>query len=229
MMGRGILWAAGGYLGGTFPSTWLVAKANGAGDLIERSGRSSSETDPHILMVTELGVGWTALAATLDVLKGLLFVLAARDLGDLDRGWLAIVAVTVVVGHSFPFYAKQMAGRGLAASAGVYLALLPVEMSIAGTLIVVGGALRATGLAATLGMAGVPAVAALRGQPGEFVALGVAVFGVLMIRRLEGVGEIGANGDPRGRAIMYRCLFDSSGPPPGTGVWEATREEQAES
>jgi glycerol-3-phosphate acyltransferase PlsY len=229
MMGPGIVWAAGGYLGGTFPSTWLVARAKGASDLMERSGRSSSETDPHILMMTELGVGWTAFAATLDVLKGLLFVLAARHLGDLNRGWLATAALAVVVGHSFPFYAKQMAGRGLAASAGVYLALLPVEMSLAGALIVVGGALRATGLAATLGMAGVPTVAALRGQPGEFVGLGVAIFGVLMIRRLEGVGENGAKGVPRGRAIMYRCLFDSSGPPPGTGVWDARREEQAES
>ena len=70
MIGRGILWAAFGYLAGTFPSTWLVAKAKGASELMERSGRSSSETDPHILMVSELGVGWTALAATLDVLKG---------------------------------------------------------------------------------------------------------------------------------------------------------------
>src|SRR6266496_6630514 len=105
-------WAAGGYLAGTLPSTWLVARAKRAKDLISASGRSAGETDAHILMAKHLGVGWTALAATVDVLKGLVFVLAARRWGDLNASWLSLVGVAVVVGHAFPFYARQMAGRG---------------------------------------------------------------------------------------------------------------------
>jgi glycerol-3-phosphate acyltransferase PlsY len=213
MVGRGLAWAAGGYLAGTFPSTWLVARAKRSSALIAASRRSAGETDAHIMMTLHLGVGWTALAATLDVLKGFMWVVAARHWGHLDDAWLALAGVSVVVGHSFPFYAQQMAGRGLAAAAGVYLALLPWEMVVAGLMIVLGGALRSTSLFTTMGMALVPIVAALTGQPGEFVAMSAAVFAILMIRRLEGVGSVMRSGISPARAVLYRCVFDSSTAP----------------
>lgn len=220
-----VVWVAGGYLAGTFPSTLLVARATRAADLVAESRRSSGETDPHILMTRHLGVGWTVVAATLDVVKAFVYVLAARRWGNLDAGWLSLVAVTVILGHAFPFYARQMAGRGLAATAGVYLVLLPLEMVVAGLLIVAGGAARATGAATTLAMALVPAIAGFQGQPGSFVAMGVAVFAILMIRRLEGVGSVVRSGVSRRQAVLYRCVFDSSGPPPGTGVWDRGTEQ----
>ena len=105
MIGRGILWAAFGYLAGTFPSTWLVAKAKGASELMERSGRSSSETDPHILMVSELGVGWTALAATL----------VSTAYLDWSRGLLTAALVTggsaVIVGATGYLLSRPKARR----------------------------------------------------------------------------------------------------------------------
>jgi glycerol-3-phosphate acyltransferase PlsY len=213
MFWRGLAWAAGGYLAGTFPSTWLVARAKRSSALIAASKRSAGETDAHIMMTIHLGVGWTALAATLDVLKGFMWVIAARHWGHLDDVWLALAGVSVVVGHSFPFYAQQMAGRGLAAAAGVYLALLPWEMVVAGILIVIGGALRSTSLFTTIGMALVPMVAAFTGQPGEFVAMSAAVFAILMIRRLEGVGSVIRSGISPARAVLYRCVYDSSSAP----------------
>ena len=218
-------WAAGGYLAGTLPSTWLVARAKRAKDLISASGRSAGETDPHILMAKHLGVGWTALAATVDVLKGLVYVIAARQWGHLDNGWLALAGVLVVVGHSFPFYAQQMAGRGVAAAAGVYLALLPWEMVVAGVLIVIGGSIRATSLFTTLGMAAVPLVAALQGQPGQFLAMSTAVFAILMIRRLEGIGGVVRSGITPGRAVVYRCVFDSSSRPGSAHWWRSGEED----
>ena len=36
-----------------------------------------------------------------------------------------------MAGHAFPFYRRAMAGRGVAAAAGVFLVVLPVEMAIA--------------------------------------------------------------------------------------------------
>src|SRR6266511_2671849 len=218
-----LAWAGGGYLAGTFPSTLIVARATKAKGLLKAAGRRAGETDPHILMVRHLGVGWTAFAATLDVVKAFVYVLAARQWGHLDPAWLALVGVAVVVGHTFPFYGTEMAGRGLAASAGVYLVLLPIEMVVAGLLIVVGGATRTTGLATTVAMASVPIVSVLQAQPGAFVAMSAAVFAILMIRRLEGLGEVVRKGYRPALAILYRCVFDSSGPPPGRGVWQARR------
>jgi glycerol-3-phosphate acyltransferase PlsY len=221
MNAGGLLWAGGGYLAGTFPSTWIVASAKGARALVAASGRGSGETDPHILMTQHLGVGWTALASTLDVLKGFVFVLAAREWGGLDRGWLALCGVTIVVGHAFPFYLKEMAGRGLAAASGVFLFLLPVEMTVAGLIIVAGGAARVTGLASTVAMGGVPLVAAVQGQPGEFVAMAAAIFAIIIIRRLEGLGEVTRRGISPARAVLYRCLYDASQPPARLNPWRA--------
>jgi glycerol-3-phosphate acyltransferase PlsY len=220
-----LAWAAGGYLAGTLPSTLIVAKAKRATTLLAAAGRGAGETDPHILMASHLGVGWTAFAATLDVVKAFVYVLAALRWGRLAPAWLALAGVALVVGHTFPFYGREMAGRGLAASAGVYLVLLPVEMVVAGIVIVLGGLIRATGLAATIAMASVPVVAALQGQPGAFVAMSATVFAILLIRRLEGVGGVVQKGYSPGMAILYRCVFDSSGPPPGRGVWQPRREE----
>ena len=224
MLWRGLAWGAGGYLAGTFPSTWIVARAKRARGLISAASRSAGETDAHVLMTKHLGVGWTALAATLDVMKGFIYVIAARHWGRLDDGWVALNGVAVVVGHSFPFYAQQMAGRALAAAAGVYLALVPVEMVVAGLLIVIGGAIRSTGLFTTVGMGSVPAVAALTGQPGEFVAMATAMFAILMIRRLEGVGSVIRSGISPARAVLYRCAFDAS-TRPGAAHWFRSGEE----
>jgi glycerol-3-phosphate acyltransferase PlsY len=217
----GLMWAAVGYLAGTFPSTWVVARSKGAHGLVAAAGRASGETDAHILMTSHLGVGWTALAATLDVLKGLVFVAAAREWGGLDPTWLALTGVAVVVGHAFPFYLKEMAGRGLAAASGVYLFLLPVEMVIAGLVIVAGGAARVTGLASTIAMGSVPVIAALQGQPGEFVAMAAAIFAIILIRRLEGLGEVTRQGIGPARAMLYRCLYDASEPPTKLNPWRS--------
>ena len=225
MTWTGVAWAGGGYLAGTFPSTLIVARAKRATTLLSTAGRSSGETDPHILMAKHLGVGWTALAATLDVLKAFVFVLVARQWGHVPDAWLALIGVTLVVGHAYPFYGRQMAGRGLAATAGVLLVLLPWEMTICGLLIVLGGVTRTTGLATTLGLVSVPVVAAVQGQPGAFVAMAAAIVAVIMIRRLEGVGEVIRREHSPARAFLYRTVFDSSGPPPGRGVWDAHPED----
>jgi len=220
-----LVWAAGGYLAGTVPSTWLVARAKRASDLISAAGRSAGETDAHILIAQPPGVGWTALAATLDVLKGFVYVIAGREWGHLDNGWLALTGVLVVVGHSFPFYAQQMAGRAIAAAAGVYLALLPWEMVVAGLLVVVGGAIRSSSLFTTIGMGSVPLVAALQGQPGQLVAMAAAVFAVMLIRRLEGIGTVIRSGIRPGRAVLYRCVFDSSTRPGAAHWWRSGEGE----
>lgn len=210
---EGALWVLGGYVVGTFPSTYLVARIRRAAAVREAAHRRASEADAHILIEQHLGPGWATLAATADVLKGFLYPLAARRFGGLGPEWLAPVGVAVVVGHGWPPYARQMAGRGLSAASGVLLALLPLEMVVAGVVIVAGIAVRWSGVASTAALASVPAVAAVQGQPGAYVAMGVALLGVVALRRLEGVGEVIGRGVPAGRAVFYRIVHDTSGPP----------------
>jgi acyl phosphate:glycerol-3-phosphate acyltransferase len=208
-----VAWVVGGYLAGTFPSTLVAARVAGKSDLIAAADRRSGEADPHILGVKHMGAAWTTAAGVADVLKGFLFVLAAREWGDLDHGWLALAGMAVVLGHTFPFYARRMAGRGLAAAAGVFLLLLPLEMIVAGLLIVLGAAIRHTGLATSVGLAIVPAAAAVQGQPWQLVAMAGGIIVLIALRRVEGVGDVVRGGVRPSRAVLYRVVFDSSGPP----------------
>ncbi len=210
MTGRGIVWVACAYLAGTLPSTWLVAKAARAGQVQSEARRRAGEADPHVLITKYLDWRWAALASTSDVLKGFLFILAARELGGLTSPWLAAAGVAVVLGHTFPPYLTRWAGRGLAASAGLLLVLLPVEMVIAGLLYLVGALLRASGLFSTVGFASIPLTAAIRGQPAAFVVMGVLILGILVVRRLEGVTSVVRSGVPWRRAVLYRAVFDAS-------------------
>ena len=210
-MGR-ITWVVAGYLVGTLPFALLVARAKGATMLVETSRRSAGETDPHMLMWRQLGLTWAVVAATFDVLKGFLYIPAARHWGRLDTSWLALGGVAVVLGHSFPFYAREMAGRGLSAASGVSLALLPIPMVIAGIIILIGGATRNTGVATTLGFASIPIIAASQRQPRPLVLMSAALLILLLIRRIEGVSAVIRNGVPPAKAIWDRCVFDSSGP-----------------
>jgi glycerol-3-phosphate acyltransferase PlsY len=157
-----------------------------------------------------------------DVVKGFVYLLVARGAGDLPSGWLSACGIAIVLGHAFPFYATRMAGRGLAAASGVYLVLLPWQMILAGVVILIGLRVKNSGLATTIGMASVPVAAAWQGQPHAFVAMAVIVLGLLMARRLEGVGEVIRSGVPAARAVLFRCLFDASAVPrpdevPGRG------------
>ena len=70
-------------------------------------------------------------------------------------------------------------------------------------------------------MASVPVAAAWQGQPHAFVSMAVVVFGLLMARRLEGVGEVIRSGVPAARAVLSRCLFDASAVPPTPAIGAA--------
>jgi glycerol-3-phosphate acyltransferase PlsY len=170
--------------------------------------RNIGEADAHVLLHESGGRG-AAVAAALDVLKGLAPVLVAVRTGGVYD--VAACSVGTVAGHCWPPILGRYAGRGLAAAAGAFLGFLPLEMALAGVVRVVGGTLRAGGLASTLGYVAIPVVAAVRGQPPPFVVAAAAINVLIFLRRLEGVREDIELGIPRGRAVLRRTLLDASG------------------
>jgi glycerol-3-phosphate acyltransferase PlsY len=214
-----ILWVAGAYFVGvsfTFPIVRLKASTIVA----EAAKRSRSEADAHILIRDHIGMGWMVLAATIDVTKAGLYPLAARRFGDLPDGWVALCGFILVLGYAFPLFWREMAGRGLGAAAGVMLALVPIAMIIGGLVTALGVAARRTGPASTFGFALVPVAAALQGQPGVFVAMSAGLVGLILLRRLDGVGEAARQwGWPL--ALWRRLLFDADVPAtPSPGALE---------
>jgi glycerol-3-phosphate acyltransferase PlsY len=218
-----ILWVAGAYAAGGIPTTYLVARAKGATHVLAAADRRASETDAHMMLRDQVGMVWYVMAATLDVTKAAAYPMAARGYGHLPAAWLGFTGFVLVMGYAFPFVAKSMAGRGLAAAAGVSLALVPWPMVVGGLIIVLGLAARRTGPATTLGFAAIPVSTAIQGQPDAYVAMSAGILGIILLRRLEGVSiAAGRWGWPR--AILRRVLFDADLPPTPRGRLERPEE-----
>jgi len=121
----------GAYLLGSIPFGLLIAKAHGK-DLRSIGSGNIGATN----VSRALGRRWAYVCFVLDVLKGLVPMLAAlpliRPLSAPSQTqkvlllwlWLAI-GCAAILGHIFPVYVKFKGGKGVATSFGVALGLWP--------------------------------------------------------------------------------------------------------
>lgn len=119
------------YLLGSIPFGLLIAKAHGK-DLRSIGSGNIGATN----VSRALGRKWAYFCFALDVLKGLIPMLATLHLAstrpDQTQGervvllglWLA-VGCAAIVGHIFPIYLKFKGGKGVATSFGIALGLWP--------------------------------------------------------------------------------------------------------
>ncbi len=128
---RFIILIIGSYLLGSIPFGLLIAKAHGK-DLRSIGSGNIGATN----VSRALGRKWAYLCFGLDVLKGLLPMLATLSLtrplstqSPTERVvllwlWLA-VGCAAILGHIFPIYLRLKGGKGVATSFGVALGLWP--------------------------------------------------------------------------------------------------------
>ena len=126
-----IVFCTAAYLLGSIPFGLLIARAHGK-DLRSIGSGNIGATN----VARALGRSWAYFCFTLDVLKGLIPMLAAKVfiLNKIDSAnthtagmlflWL-IVGCAAVIGHIFPIYLKLKGGKGVATSLGVVLGLYP--------------------------------------------------------------------------------------------------------
>lgn len=120
------------YLLGSIPFGLLIAKAHGKDIRSIGSGNIGATN-----VARALGRKWAYVCFALDVLKGLIPMLATLPLFDklsnqiqneslqvLVFWWLA-VGCAAILGHIFPIYLKFKGGKGVATSFGVALGLWP--------------------------------------------------------------------------------------------------------
>jgi glycerol-3-phosphate acyltransferase PlsY len=123
-MAIGILIIAS-YLVGAIPFGLLIAKAHGIDIRTVGSGNIGATN-----VSRALGKKWAYLCFVLDVLKGLIPMLAAMSILPAELTitkiwlWLAVGAAAIL-GHVFPVYLKFKGGKGVATSLGVVLGLWP--------------------------------------------------------------------------------------------------------
>jgi glycerol-3-phosphate acyltransferase PlsY len=106
------------YLIGSLSTAIIVCQLMGLTD-----PRTVGSKNPGATNVLRIGGKKAAFFTLLgDVLKGLLPVLVAKQLG-LDYEWLILVGMAAFLGHLYPLYYGFKGGKGVATAIGVYLAI----------------------------------------------------------------------------------------------------------
>ncbi len=189
---------AGAYLLGSVPFAQVLARFKKV-DLREVGTRNVGAGN----LTREVGLPWGVAAAILDGLKGLAPVLLARQAG-LGLGAAGLAGVLAVVGHNWSIWMRGRAGRGLASSAGMLVALDPAMVAwIAGWAVAgwrIGG-----GLAGFLGWGLLPIVAVALGRPPTESLVLLLLSAILIGRRIQG-----SEADEAGMApSLRRAVYDT--------------------
>lgn len=115
-----ILCALLGYAIGNFQSAIILSNAIEKKDIRNFGSGNAGSTN----MLRAFGKRLGAYTFVLDVAKGVLAYLIGFWIGGETGG--AIAGVAVVLGHNWPVIYGFKGGKGVAASLGVYLALMPL-------------------------------------------------------------------------------------------------------
>src|SRR5437588_7171608 len=130
-----ILSALLGYLLGSIPTGYLVAAARGIDIRTVGSGNIGATNVFRFLgvpagifvLLADAFKGWVAVA----VVTPLLWSLFHATGGAMAREWLAIIAgLSAILGHNFTCWLHFKGGKGIATSAGVLTALVPLSLII---------------------------------------------------------------------------------------------------
>lgn len=129
MNGTLVLLIVAAYVVGSFPTAFLVGKANGV-DL--RTVGSGNLGATNVLRT----IGWRAglLVYVVDMVKGVLPVVVFPSLANVAKGWPWGVAfgIAAILGHVRPvFLMGKGGGKGVATASGVFLGLAPIPAAIA--------------------------------------------------------------------------------------------------
>lgn len=112
----------GAYLLGSLSSAIIVCKLMGLGD-----PREAGSGNPGATNVLRIGGSKAKLAAGItlagDLLKGVVAVLLAKYVFDLDLLQVGVVGFAAFIGHLYPVFFGFKGGKGVATLLGVLLAL----------------------------------------------------------------------------------------------------------
>jgi len=155
------------YLVGAVPWSWLVVRLVRGIDLRRVGSGNLGATNTFRVLGAPGGI----LVLLLDILKGWIapagFARLRLDTPPIDAGLLATLAgAAAIVGHIFPVYLGFRGGKGIATTAGVFLALEPRALAIA-------FAAFALGLAASRGIVSVGSLLAALVLPAAIWWVGV--------------------------------------------------------
>ena len=143
---RPFLVTALAYLLGSIPFGYLIVRAKQGADIRETGSGGTGATNVSRRAGKIAGV----VTLLLDALKGAAAILISKLLLGLPifsnhsdvslhdaHWWIAVAAVTVVIGHMFPVWLGFRGGKGVATGVGVFLMLAPLALALAGIIFLI--------------------------------------------------------------------------------------------
>lgn len=138
-----------------------------------------------------LGKKTGRLVMVLDMLKGLIPVVVARWVLDLDWPWIAATGWAATIGHVFPIWHALRGGKGAATAGGVLLGALPDVgvLSLLAFLVARKMSRRASVASLLSGTVGTFAALALYGEGWPFY-LAAGLWFIVVLRHYENIGRL---------------------------------------
>lgn len=205
-----ILLLVGGYLMGSIPAAYLAAWWTRRIDL--RQYGSGNVGGANLI---KLGARWIAVIVGLfDTGKAMPAVWVAHLMG-LDLTQQVIIGIAAVVGHNWPVFLRFSGGRGIATIMGVALIVpllngyIPWSL-IAFLAIMIANVLTVRSIPVGIGIsvAVMPIVSWAVGEPLELILGFVAMFIIMVIRRLTPRRTQISASVTTGELLLNRLLFD---------------------
>jgi len=181
-----ILFAAGAYLLGSFPTGYLLFRRSERRDI--RAFGSGATGATNVLRLK----GWRLAlpVALIDITKGFLPAFLAARLFP-GPAFPAFCASLAVIGHCFPLYIGFKGGKGVATAAGAMLALAPLPAGGAmGVFVMTVGLTRYVSLGSILGALSFPVFLALSRAHGLFILAALPIVAVVLIRHAANIGRL---------------------------------------
>ena len=177
------------YLLGAVPASYLAGKWTRGIDLRQHGSGNLGATNTFRV----LGAKVAAPVMVFDILKGTFPVLAFSQWdGSPDWRWELAYGAAAIVGHVFSVYMGFRGGKGVATSAGVFLALAPE--AVGAGLVVWLGVLKFTRMVSAGSIAAAVLVGLLLGVlPGERTEiriLGLAIVAFIIFAHRSNIGRI---------------------------------------
>ena len=110
------------YLIGSISFSVIFTKKIAGFDVREKGSKNAGSTN----VLRTAGKGVAALTLVCDILKGVVAVLIAKAVGEIDgvehvEYLIQLAAIAVVIGHTFPVFFNFKGGKGVATSLGIIL------------------------------------------------------------------------------------------------------------
>jgi acyl phosphate:glycerol-3-phosphate acyltransferase len=192
-----------GYLLGSLPFGYIVARAHGVDIFKEGSGNPGATNVKRVLGEKFGDKGRRAgnLVFLLDAVKGALAAAwpMLSFLQAPEPRLLGLVGViAAVLGHSFSIFTRFKGGKGVATAAGGLVVLMPVSCLIgAGVWVLTFILTRYVSLGSVLAAVAVPTASWLRGNPLPFNLVATALGLFVIIRHRENIKRLLAGTESR--------------------------------